>query len=676
MNFWFDPPDLPSDFDGNYYHTVDIGSQTWMVENLLVTHFRDGTNIPNVIEQTLWNGLSTDAYCWWNNNFTTYKNTYGALYNWYAVVKINKLCPEGWHVPTDTEFKTLEMSLGMTQAQANAEYWRGSTQGTQLKSTTGWTTGNGTNTSGFTALPGGYRWDQFYTGIAGTINVQGLWWSSTKYPDPIYNWWRGLGNSNSGVYRGGMDDNAGLSVRCVKNMTPALATTSITSITPNTAQSGGYDLDYRGSPVTEKGICWNTSGSPTIDDIHTNDGGGSNLYPSYLNNLIPNTTYHVRAYAINSEGENYGNEIDFITPCPVIGITTVQANVKCFGGSTGTVTAYPGGTGPWVYSWSTAPEQTTATASNLTAGTYTVNVIDANGCPGSKDVTITQPAAPLTVSTTHTNVLCRGYSTGNASANGVGGTSPYTYNWNTEPVQLTATASNLSAGEYTVTVTDANGCTALRTISITQPATNLTVTTSKVDVLCFGNSTGSATAIVSGGTGPYASYSWSTNPAQTTPMATNLAAGTYTVMVTDANGCTSSATVTIIQPLGLEVVGNVVHQTCNNCNNAAINLSVNGGTPGFSYAWTGLDGYSAISQNITSLKPGSYRVVVTDAHGCSKTAYAEVINPFIVTTTSDDDVIGTLRYAINYSNNKINATPDLITFNIPGSGPFSIQPGP
>jgi uncharacterized protein (TIGR02145 family) len=203
------------DEDGNTYNVVVIGTQVWMAENLKTTKYSDGTNIPNVTDNTAWSNLITPGYCWFNNDPTSYKNTYGALYNFYAVIT-GKLCPTGWHVPTDAEFKTLEMTLGMTQVQADAENWRGTNQGTQLKSTTGWSV-NGTNTSGFTALPGGYRWGVFYTGIGGDTNAQGLWWSSTKTFDPDYNWWRGLGNSNSGVYRHGMNNRAGLSIRCLQD---------------------------------------------------------------------------------------------------------------------------------------------------------------------------------------------------------------------------------------------------------------------------------------------------------------------------------------------------------------------------------------------------------------------------------------------------------------------------
>src|SRR6476660_2909985 len=182
-------------------------------------------------------------------------------------------------------------------------------------------------------------------------------------------------------------------------------------------------------------------------------------------------------------------------------------------------------------------------------GTYTVTVTDAGGCTAQATVVITEPAAALTASiTAQTNVLCFGGATGSATAAGANGTAPYTYSWNTTPVQTTATATNLIAGTYTVTVTDAGGCTAQATVVITEPAAALTASiTAQTNVLCFGGATGSATAAGANGTAPY-TYSWNTTPVQTTATATNLIAGTYTVTVTDAGGCTAQATVVITEP--------------------------------------------------------------------------------------------------------------------------------
>ena len=153
-----------------------------------------------------------------------------------------------------------------------------------------------------------------------------------------------------------------------------------------------------------------------------------------------------------------------------------------------------------------------------------------------KTVIITQPAAALSAATSQVDVKCFGDATGTATAAPVGGTSPYTYSWNTTPVQTGATATGLAAGTYIVTVTDANLCSIQKTVIITQPAAALSAATSQVDVKCFGDATGTATAAPVGGTSPY-TYSWNTTPVQTGATATGLAAGTYIVTVTDANLC-------------------------------------------------------------------------------------------------------------------------------------------
>ena len=203
-----------TDVEGNVYQTVRIGNQVWMAENLKTTKYNDETAIPNVTENTEWIALSEDAYCWAQNNEATFKPLYGALYNWYAV-ETGKLCPTGWHVPTDGEFSTMEISLGMTSEQANGTDFRGTDQGKQMKNTTGWQTGqNGTNTSGFSALPAGYR--SYITGISEGIGLITYFWSATGLDENIAVY-RRLDGDNDKVFRSGTYKKAGKSIRCVKN---------------------------------------------------------------------------------------------------------------------------------------------------------------------------------------------------------------------------------------------------------------------------------------------------------------------------------------------------------------------------------------------------------------------------------------------------------------------------
>ncbi len=168
-----------TDIDGNVYQTVTIGTQVWMAENLKVTHYRNGEAIPNVTDNATWEGLTTGAYSEYDNDINNVA-TYGRLYNWYSVSDIRNMAPAGWHVPTDAEWKQLEMYLGMSQAQADATGWRGTTEGGKLKEsgTTHWISPNtgATNESGFTGLPGGYRASN---GPYTDISISASFWSST-----------------------------------------------------------------------------------------------------------------------------------------------------------------------------------------------------------------------------------------------------------------------------------------------------------------------------------------------------------------------------------------------------------------------------------------------------------------------------------------------------------------
>lgn len=213
-------PATVSDIDGNIYHTITIGTQVWMVENLKTTKFNDGTSIPLETDNTKWYNLTTPGYCWYDNTpifngvyDTTY--TYGALYNWYAV-NTGKLAPVGWHVPTDAEWTILESyvkanpgkSVSPAKALAAAiYYWDVVT----VKDAVGYDIATN-NSSGFSALPGGYR------GISGGyffgVRLGGNWWSSTE--DSNGNaWYRALFCDLSTVSRNSDEPKNGLSVRCL-----------------------------------------------------------------------------------------------------------------------------------------------------------------------------------------------------------------------------------------------------------------------------------------------------------------------------------------------------------------------------------------------------------------------------------------------------------------------------
>ena len=305
---------------------------------------------------------------------------------------------------------------------------------------------------------------------------------------------------------------------------------------------------------------------------------------------------------------------------PQVGLTvsTTQTNVLCFGNSTGAINATPsGGTAPYTYSWSNG-----ATTQNLTAipsGSYTVTVTDANGCTATATVVITEPAAALAATTTQVMIACFGGNTGSVNMTPTGGTAPYTYVWTGG--STAQSAIGVPAGTYSVTVTDANGCTTTVTATITQPQAPLTLTNTQTNVLCFGNSTGAINLTPAGGTPAY-SYLWSNNA--TTQNLTSLPAGTYTVVVTDANGCTANASVTITQPqTGLSVATTQTNVLCFGNSTGAINATPSGGSVPYTYSWSN----NATTQNLTTIPSGSYTVTVLDANGCTATATAVITEP-------------------------------------------------
>ncbi|CAF0728546.1 unnamed protein product [Rotaria sordida] len=303
---------------------------------------------------------------------------------------------------------------------------------------------------------------------------------------------------------------------------------------------------------------------------------------------------------------------------PLTGSITNQTQTGC-GTSTGSVTvAGTGGTSGYQYKIGNGPLQPSGAFSGLAAGSYTVTVQDANGCTTTVPVTIIAPSGLTLSNTNQTNVLCFGNSTGSVTVAGANGTPNYQYKIGNGPLQGSGTFSGLAVGTYVITVQDGANCTTTLNVTITGPSAALSVANSnQTNVLCFGNSTGAVTVAGSGGTTTY-QYKIGNGPLQASGTFSGLAAGTYTVTVQDANGCTSTVSVTITGP-GAALAGSIITQSPASCgnNNGAVTVNATGGTSTYQYKID--NGPLQPTGVFTGLSGGAHTVTIQDANGCTTT---------------------------------------------------------
>jgi uncharacterized protein (TIGR02145 family) len=318
------------DEDANNYHTVAIGDQTWMEENLKTTKYNDGSNI-----STRWDSIS--AYSWYDNSKATFKDPYGALYNGFAV-GTGKLCPTGWHVATSDEWISLSdyltvngfgykgVSNNIAKSLSSKTGWNVPTlipyHGGYLPMPTGAVGKNpqDNNSSGFNGFAAGLKDSN---GLFSGIGYQASWYSSTGTSTMWdFNLQNGEYGGSCNLQQGDGYRNVGLSVRCIKGevkILPVVLTGNPYNITQTTAYVSISIPGVGESFITSRGVCWseydNTRGSdyPTIDDYKTVDGSGTVPFISYMTGLKPGTLYYIRGYSINSEGISYGNGETFTT---------------------------------------------------------------------------------------------------------------------------------------------------------------------------------------------------------------------------------------------------------------------------------------------------------------------------------------------------------------------------
>ncbi len=298
-----------------------------------------------------------------------------------------------------------------------------------------------------------------------------------------------------------------------------------------------------------------------------------------------------------------------------------QTNLTCYNNASGTaqVTA-SGGTGPYTYTW-TGGVSNTSLASNLAAGNYTVTVTDVNGCTITSNFVISQPAQINLQIVSTTNTSCSGICDGMATVSANGG-SPGVYGYLWPGGGMTASATGLCAGNYIVTTSDANMCTTTTTVTITQPSPITASISNTTNINCFGQCTGSATVSASNGTIPY-SFSWPGGANGAT--ANNLCVGSYIVTASDNNGCSTTATAIISQPVQITAsTTNIIDANCFfQCNGSATAVP-SGGTPPYSYQWNSGTPNSAINSTLCN---GTQYVTITDVFGCTATAQAIIGEP-------------------------------------------------
>ena len=414
------------DTDGNYYDVVEIGSQVWMAENLKTTKYNDGTPIANVTGDNAWMNLSTDAYCWYNNDAATYKNTYGALYNWYAV-STGHLCPTGWHVPWSFDWIILENYLIANGYNYDGSTTSGNNYAKALASTTLWEYSEYTgavgntdypskrNVTGFTAVPSGYR---SRIGPFGYVGMVTSWWSSSRY-NADYPGERGMAYTTPNLNWGGDGEQTGKPVRCLRDATKVIIPVDagafvfgyISNETPGeeqwykflTGAAGTYAIQTYGSTDTYM-VLYNSDRTTVIAE--DNDGAGSGHNAKIAQNLNADNWYYVKISGYNHSTGSYSIRVNVLPADPIPNHVTATYN-----GLTQTADASvpPGISIVW-YDAASGGTQTTQ-PHGINYGCYSAYaeaVNEATGCTSAlrTQVTLTINPAPLTIKANDSEKYC------------------------------------------------------------------------------------------------------------------------------------------------------------------------------------------------------------------------------------------------------------------------------
>ncbi|MFN5293567.1 MAG: beta strand repeat-containing protein, partial [Flavobacteriia bacterium] len=451
-----------------------------------------------------------------------------------------------------------------------------------------------------------------------------------------YSWTSGqLSEDISGLPQGNytlsVTDNNGCATSITRTITQnaqIMVGQTITNVLCNGQSNGAINITASGG-ITPYSFAWSgPNGFTSLQEDLT--GLEAGLYSLTLtDNLGCNST---NSYSYN------------VTQPLTLTASQTNLDILCFGGTGSIDLTVSGGTTPYTYSWSNGA--TTQDVTGLLAGDYSVVVTDNKGCTATvSNINIATAPAALTLSTAITNAQCYGQLSGAIDLTVTGGVAPYTYFWSNGPT--TQDNNGISAGSYNVSVTDANNCNTNQTFIVTEPISALTVSETHTDVVCAGTATGTVNLTVSGGTGPY-SFLWSNGLTIEDPTA--IAAGAYTVTITDANSCTGTIPVSVAELFApLSATTAPINVACFGGSNGFINLTVNGGASPYTYVWS--NGGSI--QDIGGLSQGTYSVTITDVNNCVATASAIVTQPnsAVLVTETNVDLL-----CVGYATGSVNAT--------------------
>lgn len=454
-----------------------------------------------------------------------------------------------------------------------------------------------------TAWAGLPNWHLHHMGLGEPILTSTLWvWINSFLANPVY-----PPNGADDLVHVGLLGDPSLRAHYIQPPQNLAAVTSCNDIT----------LTWDASPDADEGyLVYRASSPDSIFELIVNAPVNATTFTDTMP-LSGGNYYQVRAFSLQMvpTGSYYNQStgvpvsIDFSPSA--LNVLTLVTNVSCNGNSDGAIELTVSGGMNLTYEWSNG--STAQNQSGLAAGTYTVTVTDDLGCTATGSAVVQEPSA-IALNAIVLDVPCFGGANGEIQLEIAGGTPGYTFDWSNGAT--TQSQTGLSAGIYTVTASDANGCTQTATATIAEPtAIDLTLTAENAS--CNGSSDGSLDLTANGGTPGY-TFEWSTG--STEEDLTDVAAGTYTVTITDANGCTQTDSETVGEPPAFLTGTAITNAGCAGATNGAVDLIVGGGTPGYTFEWS----TGSTEEDLADVAAGTYTVTITDAAGCTQTATATV----------------------------------------------------